>query len=181
MSTNSPSFITPIILDNSSNNSNQSNRSQMVPPSVQTSIPLSVPPSVQTSISLSVPPSFSQNMTPSLANNQNNICDCSPKYNPPSIILKCDSTNISYESGNLNQCTCPSNTRVFKLTENNEINFNISRFGNGTYNRLTKMCSLNNTKIMITDKNGQSETICVDDVYSNITGGSVKKHWCSNK
>jgi hypothetical protein len=172
----------------------QPSLSQSAPSSIPRSVPMSLAQSAQSATSASfVPPSYSQllnmtpsismttrNMTPSLPINQNNICDCLPKNIPPAVILNCESTNISYDSGNLNQCSCPS-TRVFKLTANNEIKFNKSRSGNGTYNRITNMCSLNNTKVMITDKNGQNETICIDDVYSNITGGSVKKYWCSNK
>lgn len=200
-SNNAPS---DIISDNSTSNLFQSYNAPSIPPSMTQSMLQSfVPPSMTQSILQSFePPSMSQSVQPSLSQsapsstprsvpmslvppslpiNQNNTCDCLPKNIPPAVILNCESTNISYDSGNLNQCACPSTTRVFKLTANNEIKFNKSRSGNGTYNRITNMCSLNNTKVMITDKNGQNETICIDDVYSNITGGSVKKYWCSNK
>ena len=179
-----------------------------MPPSIPPTMSVSIPPSIPPSMSVSTPPSMSPSMFPSIppyrpyippsmppsmsssstryipptvipSNPPEDKCNC-PNATPSVPITTCDYTNISYNTGSMIDCLCPSDNQL-KITNNLYASFNRKKSGNGTYNVRTNMCEINNTKYIITDENNvYKETICVDNQYNSKTGGSVRKYWCSN-
>ena len=161
-------------------------------PSFTSSIPSSIPPSIPPSFTSSIPPSFTssmpQSIPPTIAtipsnpnpNPQENQCNCPITTSLPSPLPKCNYNNISYNTGSLTDCSCPSDNQL-RITNNIYASFDQKRSGNGTFNVRTNMCQMNNTKYLINDINNvYKETICVDNQYNSTTGGSVRKYWCSN-